>query len=237
MPLSDHDIELIDSYLKNSLDDQEGVEFRARLNNTEFKEAVKDRKLVIAALKAEVRADLKKDLVGMIGQMPSSRSNKKWYMMAASLVAILVIGYAGYINTGNIDYNEIYDQYYEPYPISIQRGDDQQMPRALKMYSDGNNIEAIEHLSQMVNENIPVYYLYLGSSYLEINKPDEAINNFQMAAISNDIILRQHADWYLVMAYLKSKNNAQLKKELEKISHADHLYKSRASVLLKKIEE
>jgi len=105
------------------------------------------------------------------------------------------------------------------------------------MYSDGNYKEASEHLSQMVNQNNPVYYLYLGSSYLEINKPDEAIHNFQLATTSNDTILRQHADWYLIMAYLKNKNYTQVKKEIAKISQVDHLYKSRADALIEKMEE
>jgi len=230
MPLSDHDIELIDKYLTNSLDEEELLGFKNRLELKEFKDAVIERKTVITSLKAHKKAALRAEIAETVRNHSAPERFKYVWHIAASFIVISVIGYLLYQNASNsTTYQDLYTKYYEPFPVSTQRGDASDLDKGLKLYADGNYKEAIALLNR--DNKSPSINLYRGSCFLELNELDKAIEEFSIAAKSNDLILQQHAEWYLVMTYLKKNDTKSLNNQLDKIIESNHLYKEQAQKL------
>ncbi|UII34863.1 hypothetical protein LVD17_13710 [Fulvivirga ulvae] len=232
---------LIDKYLTNSLTESEKGSFILLLEDPEFKEAVLHEKRVVAAIKASEKAKLKAYLKGISANTPISENQntryfKKLWIAAASVLLIASIGYFFYISNQPI--SSQFEEFYELYPaVTIQRGEGEAISNALQLYSEGKYQEAATELAVFANPDQPVYYLYLGNCYLQLEESQKAIAAFEaLIEVSNDSILTQHSQWYLVMAYLQSNEPEPLKALLHKIIDQQGMYTELASKLLNKID-
>ncbi|GAA0188305.1 hypothetical protein GCM10009122_46250 [Fulvivirga kasyanovii] len=232
---------LIDKYLTDSLTESEKDSFDLLLKDPEFKEAVLYEKRVVAAIKASANAKLKAHLKGISSNTPiteNSNTNyiKKLWLSAASVLIIASIGYFFY--TSNQPISNQFEEFYELYPaVTIQRGEGDEVNKALQLYSEEKYQEAANELTSLASADQPTYYLYLGNCYLQLGQSQNAIAAFEtLIEVSNDSILTQHSQWYLALAYLQSNEPESLKALLHKIIDQQGMYTELASKLLNKID-
>lgn len=232
---------LIDKYLTDSLTESEKESFTRLLQDPEFKEAVLHEKHVISAIKAHEKAKLKAHLKSISANVPISESQntnfiKRLWMAAASVLIIAFVGYFFY--TSNQPISNQFDEFYELYPaVTIQRGEGDEVNKALQLYSEEKYQEAANELVSLASQDQPTYYLYLGNCYLQLEQSQNAIAAFEtLIEVSNDSILTQHSQWYLALAYLQSNEPEPLKALLHKIIDQQGMYTELASKLLNKID-
>lgn len=74
---------------------------------------------------------------------------------------------------------------------------------------------------------------YLGLSYLELDKPDKAISQFDRILLDGNNPYFEDAQWYRTQAYIAQNEQKEAKKELEKIKSKGGKYRSKAIESLK----
>lgn len=228
---------LIDKYLTDLLSESEKEHFMILLADPEFKENVLHEKRVVAALKANERAKLRSHLKSISSRTPTAANTfRKLWVAAATVLLIASVGYFFYLN--NLPISQQFDEFYEPYPaVTIQRGEAEEISKGLQLYSEEKYGEAAVELTRLASAEQPVYYLYLGNCYLQLEEPQKAITAFKaLIEVSNDSILTQHSQWYLALAYLKNNEQEMLKDLLHQIIDQKGMYSELASTLLGEVE-
>ncbi|ELR73125.1 hypothetical protein C900_05760 [Fulvivirga imtechensis AK7] len=239
MSIKDEHRALIDSYLSNTLSESDKADLvRLLEEHPELEELVLEEKRIVTALQASEKAQLKKHLKTVANNTPQKSSGffPAWWLAAASATLIVSIGYFFYLNNSSLEIT--FNEYYEPYPaISVQRGQITDINSALKLYSQGKYKEAIEAFGDLTLSDNPTYYLYLGNCYLQTKDPNKAIEIFKTVnRESNDTILKQNAQWYLALAYLKKEDLQQTRKILKEIIQNEGIYAEHAEKLLGKLD-
>ena len=232
-----HNEDLIDKYLNNTLTKDEEVQLKTLVEQDEdLRDKLMQQKRVITAVRAHDRAKLKEQLKGISAQQPEKVSNKPsiilWLSSAAAIFLIISIGYI--FHSQNRPISQQFSAYYEVFPThSIQRGSTKELEDALKLYNEGNFAEAATALEKLKNDQAPdLYHIYLGNSYIQTGELDKAITIFKSLLVHNqDVIVQQHARWYLALTYLKQDNKSMLNQELQKIIDAQGIYADLATKL------
>ena len=145
---------------------------------------------------------------------------KYWYVVAASVLVIIGLGYFAYhsfISEKSLPtFAQLYDSYYEVPKVDlvISRGDKAEgtmflvWNSALEKYSEIRYEAAIEDFREVLqNSAFPhtsAANFYLGICYLNINLPDSAVARF--SNVSPTSSLTQDAGWYIGLSYLKAGN-------------------------------
>lgn len=239
MPIKDEHKAIVDRYLTNTLSEAEEAELlRLLKEHPDLKEQVLEEKRIVTALQANEKAELKKQL-RIIAQNTPSKSLSffpNWWLVAASATLIVSLGYFFYLNNSSLDIT--FNEFYEPYPaISVQRGHTTDINSALKLYSHGKYKEAIDVFGDLTLSDNPTYYLYLGNCYLQTKNPDKAIEVFKaVSSKSDDTILKQSAQWYLALAYLKKEDLQQTRNTLKEIIQKQGIYTEHAEKLLRELD-
>lgn len=228
---------LIEKYLTDTLTDSEKADFLLLMEDQELKERVLAEKRVVLALKAIERGQLKDRLKIVSQDTPTTQpqASMKWWLFAASIAIIFTVGYFFY-SVGSAE--KPFNKFYEPYPaVTIQRGQAIDIEEGLMLYSQGKFKKAIPELERLPLNEKPAYYLYLGNCYLQTKQPDKAVESFQsLIQISDDPILKQHAQWYLALAYLQQKREDQALLELNKIIENKGIYAEEAEELTEELQ-
>ena len=82
----------------------------------------------------------------------------------------------------------------------------------------------------------PLSYIYNGISYMELNKFDKALSQFQLLGSSNTLQAKK-ANWYKALVFLKQKNKKELITVLQTIVSDSNTYKyQEAKELLAEID-
>lgn len=169
----------------------------------------------------------------------STTSYSLFWKIAASIVIVFGVGTLLWntLNTSD-DFSDLYAAYYELYPVEdVIRGSTQvEKDVIMKSYAEGDYQKVVAILSD--NASFPIteqFRLYLGNSYLNLEKEQEALQQFQQ--ISDDSKYSENANWYQALTYLKLKDAEKSSVLLEKIVDFDGVYKEKALELLTKLED
>jgi tetratricopeptide (TPR) repeat protein len=164
---------------------------------------------------------------------------------AASLAILAVIGGSAlfYMNGRPSGMEKIAGKYYEVYqPLnglrSADPGQNQNIRTAFDAYRNGNYDAAIslfDRIAVVNPANIQVRF-YQAVSYLEIDKPGQAISMFTAIIEARDNFYTPLAEYYLGMSYLKTGDKNAAIRQFEKIASQQGGYQAKAKEILKELK-
>lgn len=249
MPKQPQDEQLINRYIRDELTEAEQEFLNERLKDAAFQEELNLQKSLQKAFQVSGREVLK----SRFQQLETNRVNEKkttsqdspgrvisinrWLIAAASV--LLLVAAWWYFAPGTSTPDQLYAQYYEPYPnvvAPIQKGEpsENQFVRPYQLYERQEYREAIEGFLKLPNGEISAQF-YLALSYLALEQPDcieplESLSRHKGG-------WQQAATWYLALAHLKFENVDYSKELLESIKkNKAHPFYNQAKILLEKLE-
>lgn len=241
--------ELLYHYFSNALTPEQEQRLNELLaSDTEFKQQFdfeKDLKRVIhekenKTLKDKLSGfenDISKDVP--VRTLPPT-NYRKW-AMAASIALIVGLGWVGYNNFAETDYDALYQENFQNYPntvYSISRSDsDETLERdAFMAYESGDFKKAADNL-KTISRDSPNDYLdfYLGMSYLNLNQFKEAKTYFANTIKAKSEFVDE-AYWYSALIALREKDNERAKEYLRKLIATNGYNQERAKQLLAKLD-
>lgn len=262
MRLSEEQYELIEAYLTNELSEKDKAAFESDMRaDAELASEVdrqRELRLGLRALGIEralqrAEADYKASVASDSPDINSPVSirpllNWRYWAVAASVAILLSIGYYSYQartdREAELAYNEAFaSESGDELLKGFRRGSrsktaDKQLLDALTKYKAGKYDQVIEQLITMPVDKQTIYYknYLLGLSYLANNQALESISPLKMAIQAPDATIRQKAEWFLALAYVKSNENELAQPILAKISNDDaNPFHSLAQKVLQKI--
>ncbi len=237
--------EQIEGYLNNELKEDELNAFKELLKrDNKLKLEVEKHQLVQNALKDTSSIDFRKKLQDIDSEINAKVSSKKpvfslsrinWKVAAVLVVSIGLMSLL-FLQNSTPKHEKLFATYYVPYPMDdITRGEISSHTSLNKLalsYNNGNYERVIELLESSgdirTNDKLK---LYLGNSYLSLNKEKKAIEVFQLIDVESEFY--KDSQWFLALTYLKNdkKNKALL--ILENLSIYNNLYTNKVSGLIK----
>lgn len=246
MSHAEKDIELVEKYFDEGLTDMEQRAFERRLNTDEgFRALVDQEKYIIGAIRMQGLSDeldqlkrIEKGLKDPHVELQSA-DNRRWFILAAAVIALIIV--ARFALMPAVTGNELYEQYYRPYPNvfepSTRSGSSgQNRSEAFRAYEKGDYHQAaLLFKKELETEKDDGMLLLLGNCNLMAGKVDEAIANFnEVMARSNTLTIQ--AKWYLTMAYLSRNDNMNALPLLRDLAESDASYAAKAKEILKELE-
>ncbi len=169
-----------------------------------------------------------------------------WFRYAASLTGILIIAGVLFFRSNNtIDTATSIATIQKDSISSPQSIDDKKntepstksnmKPDAIQYGKPNNTLILFEEYYTPLKDSIAkIPHLYDGLNALEVGDLDKAITQLKMVENSDNVTLKDYADWYLALAYLR---NDQKKEAINVLKAIDHnsIYKKQADSLLSKL--
>lgn len=225
--MKNHD--LIDRYFENSLSPKEQKLFNDLLqNDSDFKDEFlfqKDLKQVIAISQQEELRSTLSQIEGKVQKNSRFMIVPKRWMVAASLLLITTLGTWGVKSLYYPSNEVIYETYFQADRNTIQpvvRGENLNTIeyRAFVAYEARDYYKAINLFNSVKTPDETYIVYYKGLCFLALEKADEAIALLNQVADRTPLEgksddLREKANWYLAMAYLK---NNEINKAISKLS-------------------
>ncbi|WP_299244998.1 hypothetical protein [uncultured Aquimarina sp.] len=190
---------------------------------------------------SEEATNIKSAIQEVIAENRSESKNKTfWFIGIAASIAVLITVSLFVFKDNN--YDELYASYIhmDEIPSLVTRGEDTNklLENAQLLFEDKKYKEATESFAAYHAKETaidPLSYIYSGIAYIELNKFDEAIAQFELLADSNTLQSKK-ANWYKALVFLKQKNKAKLKDILQMIILNKNNYKYKeAQELLEEI--
>jgi tetratricopeptide (TPR) repeat protein len=219
-----HDVKLrnllqFEKDIRNIISDEDALNFRKKLNRIqeERKESTSKQSKVIPFRKLIIR-------------------------VAATLTILIGLSSVWYlIDNANLSNNEAFNKYYSAHQSENFRSLESKKPMlasAMNLYQNGEYLSAIESFDYILEaepSNIAIQF-YKGIALVETGSIDNAISQFQSIIDASDNLYKEHAHWYLAMAYLKKDDTeAAIYKLTEIVNSDDIYYKEKATTILKKL--
>lgn len=162
-----------------------------------------------------------------------------WAPVAASLAAILLVGYIFFHNQA--DYRALVAARYQTYPniispvdrSSADTGDE--LKEALYAYEHGQYQRAATLFERNADQLDEGYRFYQALSYFEIDQTDKAIDLLSRVKEKENSLFYFPSLWYQALAYLKTDRMMQARDNLELLSEVENSYQQEASNLLEEI--
>jgi len=248
--------ERIEDYINGELNDQELIDFEIELaNNKELNSRMKLHIEVDNAIREKEVVLLKKQLSTIHNSLYTRKlkNSKKgilrhingWYLMAASIVLVALIGSIYIVLLKNTGYTntDLYNMYYEPYEvvINVRSGNtatNNLFIQALLRYQDQDYSGALlifEKIIETDSTNAACNF-YTGVSFMETSKYLKASKSFNSVIKQNDNLFIEQAEWYLGLCYLKTNKIALAESIFRKISSGNSFYKDKAGSLLQNLK-
>lgn len=239
--------QLLYHYFSKTLTAEQEEEFNALLSSdTEFKEQFNFEQSLQQAIQNKKSTELKETLksfekeVALKSKRIVKRNYQKW-IMAASIVLLVGIGWLTYKNSFAINYEVLYDVNFQQYPntvFAITRGDTTNSleRNAFTAYELGDFEKAILEFEKIDSKDRKEYVtFYKAQSYLNLGKNKEAKELFKKIINKNTLFVGE-SHWYLALTYLHSNEIKAAKKELQ-ILRKDYTYKKESALeLLKQLD-
>ncbi|WP_223034173.1 tetratricopeptide repeat protein [Hanstruepera marina] len=220
--------ELIAKYLRNELSKSEIIEFEKLLDSDhDFKEQFEFETQVKKAIFKQEHQKNKQFLVDVENEISHKSSNTKWYLVAASVVILISIGFLWNLNSSSPD--KLFDSYYTvasntSHPIVRSNTiSDDQTSAFIAYESEAYEQAQILFDEAYKNSNNSELLFYEAICYLEIENTTKAIETFLKHQSLNDR-LQEKSKWYLALAYLKNEEPVKAKNLLEKITKSPSNY-------------
>lgn len=260
MKNTEKNIELIEKYLDDRLDEKELSEFNNLLNtDPEFNQLFFDMDLLVQGIRKSARKTSVEEKLDRLEQiLPVNKSvnetqetiiRRFWngaleYKYAIAAVFTLLVVAAVVVNRSShktMDPSALMAQYFVPYENvgnGIVRGNNnvQQLQQALMAYDRGNYRKTIELFESIpvTDENSIQIWMYGGNAYLATGNIKKAEESFKNIIEKNTGFVIQ-AKWYLSLSYLKEGNTANARKLLDEIKAAGKYKSEEAGEILKVI--
>ncbi|MBL4648325.1 MAG: tetratricopeptide repeat protein [Aureispira sp.] len=179
-------------------------------------------------------------------------------LFAAAASIVFVLSFAWYYSSNStVNYQQEYAAAFEQYDNTLSKAVQMELSEqgfggnpdeealqeiliAMETYDNKKYTQAIILLQKCLEKQPSSTYqnkmeLYLGLSYLESNKIEKAITQFQSLS-SKETANQTIAEWYLALAYLKAEKIEQAKTVLNKLKNTEtNLYQKKATTLLQKL--
>lgn len=164
-----------------------------------------------------------------------------WYVGIAASIAVLVT--VSLFVFKDTNYDDLYASYVQidAIPSLVTRGEDTDklLENAQLLFEDKKYQKATESFTKYHKTETsidPLSYIYNGIAYIELDKFDEALEQFERLASSNTLQAKK-ANWYKALVFLKQKKKAKLKDVLQTMlsDKNNHKY-DQAKELLEKID-
>ncbi len=237
------DRELIQKFMKQSLDKKEHSLFQQKMQKEDF-----SRQVAEETVRWSARSKLQSKLKGIHEDVVTSQARKRRTIAIAAGVGIilLLIGlYYSFTKPMPSTPTEIaFAKYFEPYPnVFEQRGipasEDQRFREALiaydrQEYEKANLLFAVLlEKEALANSYLPFYQAI---SFLANEQAEKAIPLLESILSDENGMLDSEATWYLALAYLQINEKEQARKNLLDLqSKSNGFKKEEASFLLKEI--
>jgi tetratricopeptide (TPR) repeat protein len=241
----EEDIELIEAYLRGTLDGQALAAFqKRRQDDPEFDREVIDYSQIINQIQTTHEYNFMNKLKRWDSEIENRQEAKVIPLrtilsIAASVVLLAVFGVYLFRNS-QPDHEQLFQEYFQPYEnvISERSAKDNNQQRGMELYDQKKYDEAIIQLKLAVSEDSdnPSLKCYLGIAYLAGGHSQEAKTIFETMIHNDHQLFREVAEWNLALTYLKIDNEVLLKKTLEEIVRQnDHQYREQAADLLRQL--
>ncbi len=261
MNLSADDYELIEAYLANELSDTDRAAFEADMqrNADLLAEVTLQRNLrlglraigieqAVARARSQYEATTLQSGGASVRPLGSLWGAWSYWAVAASVVAVLTIGYVAYQQTrpsadlafiDSVTRNQA-DELAKELPVgAVSPNARTQFLDAFNQYKAGRYDRAIEQLRTLPadKQSEPYKLYFLGLSRLANKQPAEAIPLLKRAMTSPSVTIRQKSEWFLALAYVKNGQNEKALPLLRAISNSKaHPFQKTAQKLLHEME-
>jgi len=239
------DIDLIEAYLRGTLDEQALAAFQKRReDDPEFAREVIDYSQIINQIRSTHEQDFLNKLRHWDGEIENRQEVKvipfrRIFLIAASVLLLAIAGLYVFRNSQS-DHEQLFQEYFQPYEnvISERSGKNDSQRKGMELYDQKKYEEAIVQLklAALEDSDNPSLKCYLGIAYLAAGHAQEAKTTFDAVVKNDHSLFKEVAEWNLAMTYLKLDDEGSLKKTLDGIiRQSDHQYNEQAKDLLKKL--
>lgn len=239
--------ELIEQYIDNELsaEGRKHVE-SLRATNSDFSQEYKLRLDVNNAILERDVISLRKSLEDIYrnskedtGTTIRKLYQKKWHFAAASATILILLGSILLTNQKTPQAEDLFNIYYQAETsIMITRSSnidiDNDVRTALQFYSNAEYSKAIS-IFENNQENV-ISKFYLGLSFIETNKYENAKASFQAVLDHNDNLFIEQAEWYKALCLLKLDENNSAIQLFTEIENSNSLFKDQASEILRSMK-
>lgn len=242
---------LIDRYQSNEMSGDEIKRFNAELltNKVLTREFMLEQDLEVI-LRQDKIIDFRKKLLRTSRSGDSrkkvstivSLGNRKWYMAAASVVFLMVMGGVMlFTMPGSNSNDDLFRKYYSTENVlNVARSGDANIVEAVikfqeKDYKAASRLFSIILKSETGNT---AAWFYNGIACIETAQYDHAVQSFQHIIADNNSLYIEHAEWYLGLCYLKNNEANKAMAQFGKIASEDrNFHKADAQQLLAKLQK
>ncbi len=240
-------IDRIDRYLNGQMEAEEKKIFDAELAaDTQLAEELalqcdmvdflrrKDRRSLLQNELKDIGSDYFKTAQEPAKVVQIPRRRLRWVMAASAAAVIALLIVWQFLLPSNF-----YNQYAEYAPLALSEKSATttvDWSTTESAFNSGNYKTAETQLTQYFVEhpNDQLANLYLGICKMELNKLEEARQIFQ-SFTNADVSLKDYANWYLALSYLKAGDEANCRKILQRTTSASSLY-GKVQALLKDLQ-
>jgi len=238
--------ELIERYLEGSLSSDELEQFeQLKANDPNFRKEVAFHLGLEKAISEENRMEFKNKLKGFEKSSPLKKGSTKSWWAAAAVLLLAASSYFLWLQ-GTPSNEKLFAQNFEPYrniEQPIVRGDQGQSSgsetdlktAAFMAYESGDFKEAISLFSELFTTKNESYALFYGANaHLAEGHSVKGIALLTQY-LENPGRLKDKAQWYLALAYLKEGNLSEVRERLQKIIDAKGYGHPQATKILKRL--
>lgn len=228
---------LIAKYFLNQLTKEEKIQFDSLMqSDAAFKGQVEFESKVRKSVYQDEHSNLKQKLKDIEQNLEPKQNKTKWYLAAASVVILLCVGFLWNLSSSSSE--RLFENYYQTasntiHPIVRDNNVKDQLTKAFIAYENKDYDIALVQFENLYNTSTQSELLfYQGICYLEMNKPNLAIESFLRHKNLNDD-LSGKTNWYLALAYLKAEEKDKTKMFLEEImkNKSNYNYEKAKSLL------
>ncbi|OQX80858.1 MAG: hypothetical protein B6D61_01420 [Bacteroidetes bacterium 4484_249] len=167
--------------------------------------------------------------------------NKKFvYGIAAFIIILLSVAAIVYFTNGTKpDNQQLFAEYFEPYPdVITTKGINEDLLSAGMYYYNIAKYDSAVMFYDKILENgtqKPEVLFYKGICFLALGKEEDAILNLSKVVSDNNNPYNKPATWYLALVYLKMGESKNAKRILSNIINSNTVYDKKASAILHKL--
>jgi hypothetical protein len=243
----ENDIDLIEKYHNGTLSAQERLSLKARMeSDPAFAEMAADYMDVIEGVKRGGKEKFKATVTQWEAEILNEQQHindkpgvfRNYWQLAAVFLLLALASIYIFMPGGKNSPQELYADYFVPYEdvITIRDISNPLLTESIHLYNEKKFELAAGQFSKYITEHRDDLdaQFYLGVSLLESAKTKESIAAFGLVITGNGL-LKEQAEWYRALAYLKLGDVETSKKLLNGINHEGHDYRTKAIELLRKL--
>lgn len=225
--ISQEELDLIDRYFQNSLNDEELSSFEDRLvSDADWKKKVDELRLLSIGIKEAVLREKLDDFhknrsKPAMKVLPAKTGIKRW-LAAASVIAIAVL--AGLLLFEKPEGEKLFSSYYTPDPgLPVVMGDEENNNYTLYDgmidYKEGNGNIAIKKWKSIGDKTgyTDTLNYYIGLAFLNEGSYTEASKYLDKVLASKQSVYNEKAGWYKALLHIKNKEPEAAKTLLQQL--------------------